>query len=124
MDGVDEWATASFGVGRGHRIDALGRAPLSALARTPLLRRHPLHRLALYLKNGPSILGNVLMALTCYFLVTPMGLVFKLIGRDGLERRFDPNAETHWVKRPRTLFPPVLSGNSAKMLIVGFARAF
>lgn len=50
------------------------------------------------------VLGNVLMALTYYLLVTPVGLVFKLIGRDSLHRKLDPSARTHWVERPPT--PP------------------
>jgi hypothetical protein len=36
------------------------------------------------------------MALVFYGLFTPMGLLFRLIGRDPLNRRFDPTAQTYW----------------------------
>ena len=45
------------------------------------------------------VLGNVLMALVYYLLVTPIGLVFRLLGRDPLFRKFDRQAKTHWVRR-------------------------
>lgn len=50
------------------------------------------------------VLGNVMMAIIYYLMVTPVGLVFKLIGRDSLHRKLDPDAESHWVERPPT--PP------------------
>ena len=43
LDGVGEWATASFGIGRGNRIALLGRAALPALARPAVLGVHLLH---------------------------------------------------------------------------------
>ena len=40
-----------------------------------------------------------------FILITPVGLFFKLTGRDSMHRRFDPEAETYWftarAKRPR-----------------------
>ena len=45
MDGVGEWATSSIGVGRGHEIEMLQRAALSALARPAVFGVHLLHRL-------------------------------------------------------------------------------
>ena len=37
----------------------------------------------------------------CYYLVlTPVALVFKIIGRDALRRRMDPSAETYWRPKP------------------------
>lgn len=61
-----------------------------------------------YLYIGLSILafpigfvvGNVLMALVYYLLVTPIGLIFKLLGKDLLHRKLDPQASTYWIKRP------------------------
>jgi hypothetical protein len=46
------------------------------------------------------VLGNVLMALTYYLVVTPVGLVFRLIGRDSLNRKPDSDADSYWVRRP------------------------
>ena len=45
LDGVGEWATASFGIGRGNQIELHARAALPALARPALLGVHLLHRL-------------------------------------------------------------------------------
>jgi hypothetical protein len=39
------------------------------------------------------------MAAFYYLLLTPVGLVFRLIGRDPLRRRFDRNATTYWIAR-------------------------
>ena len=46
------------------------------------------------------VIGNVLMALVYYVLVTPVGLVFRLMRRDPLDRELDPEAKSHWVRRP------------------------
>ncbi|MGD2175201.1 MAG: hypothetical protein PVJ27_07345 [Candidatus Brocadiaceae bacterium] len=44
----------------------------------------------------------VLLALLYYGLITPVGLVFRLVGRDPLERGFDEEADTYWVRRQDT----------------------
>src|SRR5262245_16666548 len=42
------------------------------------------------------VVSEVMLA-TIYFLVfTPVSLIFRLIGRDALQRRFDPAATTYW----------------------------
>lgn len=46
-------------------------------------------------------LSHVVLAVLYYGCVTPIGLVFRLIGRDPLCRGFEPNAETYWVERPQ-----------------------
>jgi hypothetical protein len=43
----------------------------------------------------------VLLALVYYVVFTGFGLVFKVFGRDTLGRRFDRQAATYWVPRPR-----------------------
>ncbi len=43
LDGVGEWATASFGVGRGNRIELTHELRFPALARPALLGVHLLH---------------------------------------------------------------------------------
>ena len=42
------------------------------------------------------VVSHVVLAAVYYLLITPMGLVFKLIGRDALERRFDRQSATYW----------------------------
>lgn len=46
------------------------------------------------------VIGNVAMALTYYLIVTPIGLVFRLIGRDPLHRKLDREAASYWIERP------------------------
>ncbi len=52
------------------------------------------------------VVGNVLMAIVFYLLVTPIGLVFKLLGKDPMHRKLDPEAKSYWIERP----PPVEAG--------------
>ena len=48
------------------------------------------------------VISNTLLILLYYLVVTPIALIFRLIGRDALHRRPDRDAATYWV--PRT--PP------------------
>jgi hypothetical protein len=45
------------------------------------------------------VVSHVILAVLFYGLLTPVGLVFRLIGRDPLHRRFDRDAESYWVPR-------------------------
>jgi hypothetical protein len=42
------------------------------------------------------LLTRVLLACIFYLMVTPLALVFRLMGRDLLERRLRPDQETYW----------------------------
>jgi hypothetical protein len=44
------------------------------------------------------VVSFVMLGLFYFLLITPLGLVFRLLGRDPLHRRFDPKAETYWVE--------------------------
>ena len=51
-----------------------------------------------------GIVVSFLMLAIIYFLViTPIALIFKIIGRDSMTRKFEPAAQTYWVKRPPTI---------------------
>ena len=41
----------------------------------------------------------ILLAAFYYLLLTPLGLFFRLMGRDPLHRRFDSTAKTYWITR-------------------------
>ncbi len=41
----------------------------------------------------------IVLALFYFLLITPIAFVFRLAGRDGLNRRFEPDADTYWIKR-------------------------
>lgn len=43
--------------------------------------------------------SHLLMATIYYLVITPIGLMMRLLGRDPLERRFDRGAETYWTRR-------------------------
>jgi hypothetical protein len=43
------------------------------------------------------VLSYVLLAIIFFGLLTPIGLLFRLIGRDPLHRRFDPAAKSYFV---------------------------
>ena len=38
----------------------------------------------------------VVLAAVYFFLITPIGLLMRLFGRDPMARRFDPESETYW----------------------------
>jgi hypothetical protein len=43
------------------------------------------------------VLSYVIMGTLFYVLITPVGLFMRLIGRDPMMRRFEPEATTYWV---------------------------
>jgi hypothetical protein len=47
-------------------------------------------------------LSHVLLGCLFYGLFTPIGLFFRLIGRDSLARRFRPEAASYWAPKPAT----------------------
>ena len=44
------------------------------------------------------VISHVVMGAIYYLVLTPFALVFKLIGRDALERKIDKNAKSYWVE--------------------------
>jgi hypothetical protein len=48
------------------------------------------------------VVSLVLMSVFYFGLITPLGLIFRLIGRDALRRRFDPEAQTYWIPHQQT----------------------
>ena len=45
------------------------------------------------------VVSHVFLGIIFYGLFTPIGLFFRLIGRDVMERNFDPAAKTYWIQR-------------------------
>lgn len=47
----------------------------------------------------------ILLAIFYFLIITPLGLIFRLIGRDPLHRNFDQKAEGYWLRRnpPNTI---------------------
>jgi len=51
------------------------------------------------------VISTVLMTAFYYLLLTPLGLFFRLVGRDELDLKFDRSRGSYWVKRrpPKSL---------------------
>jgi hypothetical protein len=48
------------------------------------------------------VVSFILLAAFYFLLLTPIALVFRLIGRDSLHRRFDRGSDSYWVPRKPT----------------------
>jgi hypothetical protein len=48
------------------------------------------------------VVSFVLMAIFYFLILTPVGIVFKISGRDALSRKLDSNASTYWSHRKQT----------------------
>ena len=45
------------------------------------------------------VISHLLLAAIYYLLITPIGLLMRLVGYDPMKRRLDPSADTYWIKR-------------------------
>jgi hypothetical protein len=45
------------------------------------------------------VLSYVILAVIYYLLITPVGLIMRLVGYDPLNRKLDPAADTYWIER-------------------------
>ena len=46
-----------------------------------------------------AVVNPVVMALLFFGTVTPIAIVYRLLGKDPLRRSFDPSASTYWIDR-------------------------
>ncbi|MCF3649581.1 SxtJ family membrane protein [Synoicihabitans lomoniglobus] len=46
------------------------------------------------------VLSHVILAIVYYLVITPIGILMRLLGRDPLNRKFDPNRKSYW--EPKT----------------------
>ena len=49
--------------------------------------------------------SHLLMAIVFFGVITPIGFIMRLMGRDPLQRAFDPAAKTYWIAHPRAVDP-------------------
>jgi hypothetical protein len=77
-------------------LAALGAACASLSLVAPQANR-PLY-LLLSLATYPIgvVVSHLIMATLYFGLFAPIAILFRLLGRDPLERRFDPSAESYW----------------------------
>ena len=46
-----------------------------------------------------TIMTRVLLTLVFVLVVTPIGLILRLVGKDPMHRKPDPSKETYWIRR-------------------------
>ena len=103
----NEWLVFSMGLGEARTKVALGFAGLGVLSALFSLVAPKANKpifLGLTLLSYPIgfVLSYVIMGFLFFGLITPLGLVFRLAGKDPLNRRFDRAATTYWSDpRPR-----------------------
>ncbi|MBM3298643.1 MAG: hypothetical protein FJY85_01660 [Deltaproteobacteria bacterium] len=44
-------------------------------------------------------ISRTLLTLIFFLVITPMGLIMRLMGKDPMDRKFDPRADTYWKKK-------------------------
>lgn len=75
--------------------------PLTGLLSTELLRYAYLATSYATYPIGFAV-SHVVLALAYYLALTPIGLIMRLFRHDPLSRRFDPKAQSYWVRRTGT----------------------
>ena len=56
-----------------------------------------------------KIVNPLIMALLFYVTVTPIALIMRMLGKDPLNRQFDPSVSSYWIKRdPDELQPETM----------------
>lgn len=63
-----------------------------------ILRRFYIGWMAMALAMG-TVMTAVLLSVFFLLVITPVGLFFKLIGRDALHRKFDRQAASYWIPK-------------------------
>ena len=99
------WKKGLFGLSLGETADTLALAACVAALVVALLSLaapgslRPLY-IVLTLVAFPIgyVVSHVILALLFYGLFTPIGLLFRVLGRDSLYRKFDPDADSYWVQ--------------------------
>jgi hypothetical protein len=49
---------------------------------------------------------RILLGVFFFLIVTPIGLIMRMLGKDLLSERIDRNAESYWIRRERVAFDP------------------
>ena len=83
---------------RGWAFGVAGALLAVALVRPALLA--PFNRV--WFKFGlllQRVVNPLVMALIYFAVVTPTGLVLRALGKDPLRLRYDPDAESYWIRR-------------------------
>lgn len=49
------------------------------------------------------VVSHIALAILFFGILTPVGLLFRVLGRDPLARRFEPDKTSYWVDLPRVV---------------------
>ena len=49
-----------------------------------------------------GIVSRIILTILFYLVITPTGLILKLFGKDVLDKKFEKNRESYWVKKDLT----------------------
>ena len=49
------------------------------------------------------VVSTALMIVIYYLVLTPIGILMRLFKYDPMHRRFEPEAKTYWIERPRNI---------------------
>ena len=107
IGGVILWRGGLFGFELGSAVRPVafalwGLGALSALFSLVLPSANRPLFVALAVVTYPIgiVVSHVVLALLFFGILTPVGLFFRLIGRDPLERTFEPERESYWIDLP------------------------
>lgn len=93
-EGADPWTVAgvTWAAGAGLALVTRGWLKLGRLIYTAWMSAS--------LPIGWTI-SHLILAFTYYLVLTPIGLIMRLLGYDPMHRKFDPEAKTYWVEHQK-----------------------
>jgi hypothetical protein len=67
----------------------------------------PVYKAALFVAHYLGWFNTrLLLGIIFFFIITPLGFIFRLMGRDLLDRKFDKNTQSYWQLREKKEFDP------------------
>jgi phosphotransferase system glucose/maltose/N-acetylglucosamine-specific IIC component len=51
-----------------------------------------------------KVVSFIILCILFYMVITPIGIIIRIFGKDLLDRRFDRNAKTYWISREKVKF--------------------
>lgn len=77
-----------------------------ALVAIPVLR--PFHKIWMMLSLMMGfVMSRIILTLLFYLVLTPVGLIAKLVGKNFMPLKIDKRAATYWEKREDTVIKPI-----------------
>ena len=81
-------------------LAAIGLAMAVLASATPLWLK-PIFVILLWITTPIGmVISEIVLAMFYYAVICPIGLSFRLLGRDALQRRVDSKSESYWQQKP------------------------